>query len=566
MLGEHLEVFNPIDAGQRVTTISKLKETYRMTNEIIENLDDLAIKELCDGNEGDIDKVMEAMLQETYAVLYGNQGFVKESSFEYLNKLSSTVEETLRIENFNYFLTSVLQDFEINWHHLEWGDLLMQHMSLCVLAPRDHGKSFFFSNAYIVWKMYRYRSEKDFFNRKRKDLALSRRGFLITNEIDLGEDLMEILQTTIEEVPALREKLYPNKADHWNKRSIRCKNGARLGLKSYGGSFRGRHPGYIVVDDFLKDNVIYSETQRKKATNYFHAVIMNAILPKGQVIVVGTPFHETDLYGDLKTKVSKKGWKVFEYPGIYPDGRILWPSRYTYEDLIGKKETQGNIIFSREILVRPIVSDSSIFPFEILRRAFVGMDLYTLVKNRESFPIKFNKVVTGCDLAISASVGADYSVFTTWGIDNEDNMWLLHIWRGKGKHYLEQIAILKSINMNFQPDAIYMESNQFQDVMADMAEESGLPVFPHHTGTNKYDFKHGLPGVALLFQRAKIRFPRGDQYSIDMTDLICSEFASVTWTDKGLEGVGEHDDCPMSTWLGSLAAKHVTQGFGISFI
>lgn len=566
MIGDHLKVFNPIGTGNSVTTVSKLRETYRVSEEIIENLDDLAIKELCGGDEKDIDRIYNNIVEETYSVLYGEQGFVKESTFQYLQKLSATVEETLCIENFNYFLTSVLTEFEINWHHLEWGDFLMQYDKLCIIAARDHGKSYFFSMAFIAWKMYRYKTAKDYHNRRRLDLTRSFKGFLITYEMDLAEDLLEILKTVIEDTPVLREKLYPGKADFWAKRSIRCKNGSRLGLKSYGGSFRGRHPGYIVVDDFLKDNVIYSETQRKKSISYFHGVIMNAISSKGQVIVVGTPFHEVDLYGDLKTKVSKKGWKVFEYPAIYPNGMVLWASRYSYIDLIDKKETQGNIIFSREILCRPIVSDSSIFPYEILRRAFVGMDDFVLVKNKDSFPKKFNQIVTGCDFAISANIGADYSVFTTWGVDNEDNMWLLHIWRGKGKHYLEQIAVLKSINMNFQPDAMYMESNQFQDIMADMAEDAGLPVFPHHTGTNKYDFKHGLPGVALLFQRGKIKFPRGDQFSKDMTDLICSEFASVTWTDKGLEGVGEHDDCPMSTWLASLAAKHVTRGLGISFI
>jgi len=570
-LGNTLEIENTIKSGgtnyisgTTTPTIDKLRETYRVSQEIIENLDDLALAELCGGNGHDVDDLLAIINEETYRVLYGDGGTVKESSVNYLKKLSENIEETLRIENFNYFITSVLHEFEVNWHHLEWGDLVMHHNKLCVLAPRDHGKSYFFSNAYPLWKMYRYRAPKQNERNARPDLQISNRGFILTSDMDLSEELMEIIKANIEENDILREKLWnTERKEGWKGRSIRCKNGARLGLKSAGSKFRGRHPGWIVVDNFLSDSVIYSKTQREKATNYFHSVIMNAVLKKGQVLVVDTPFHDADTYAKLK---QKRGWKVFEYPAIFPDGKILWRNRYNFNDLMDKKEDQGNIIFSREILVRPIVSDSSIFPYDILRKAFVGMDEYTLVKNIDSFPVKFTRVVTGCDFAISANIGADYSVFGTWGIDEQENMWLLHMWRDKGKPYDEQIAVLKSINLNFNPDVIYMETNQFQMVMKNIAENEGLPVFAHNTGTNKYDFKTGLPGVAILFQRGKIKLPRGDSYSIDTTDLMCAEFASVTWTDKGLEGVGEHDDIAMMTWVSSLAAKHAITGFGVGFL
>jgi hypothetical protein len=73
--------------------------------------------------------------------------------------------------------------------------------------------------------------------------------------------------------------------------------------------------------------------------------------------------------------------------------------------------------------------------------------------------------------------------------------------------------------------------------------------------------------VALLFERNKVKFPRGDAYSRNMTDLMIAEFGSVAFTDKGkLEGVGEHDDTVMSTWLADLARKHLSAGVGIGFL
>lgn len=555
---------NPISKSkEHLTTVNKLKETYRVASEIIENLDDYAIGELYGGSDGDIDGLFNNIVEETYNVLYGGAGLVKESDFYYLDKLTKSIEETMRIENLNYFILSCIPNFEMNWHHIEWGQLLMRYPKLCIEAARDHGKSYLFSNAFPIWNMYRYRGVNDFKDNPRKDLTILERGFIVTNEMELAIDLMEIVKNTIEDNDDLARKLYPDKKDNWSKQSIKCKNGARLNLKSYGGSFRGRHPGYIIVDDFLKDNVIYSEIQRKKAIEYFHSVIMNAIVPKGHVKVVGTPFHASDLYGDLKTK---KGWKVFEYPAIFPDGKILWRNRYSFKDLMEKKETQGNLIFSRENLVRPIVSDSSIFPYELVCRSFVGMQEICLVKNRESYPKKFNRIVTGCDFAMSSSVGADYSVFMTWGITENEEMYLMHIYREKGKSYAEQMGILKTINTNFRPDVIYAENNQFQRIFIEGMDNSGMPVYPHTTGTNKYDLKFGLPGLSILFEKNKIKFPRGDEYSRNMTDLIISEFTSVTWTDKGLEGVGNHDDCCMSTWIGSCAMKHSMGSVGFGFL
>lgn len=568
LLGDSLEVYNPVSKGthNKVVTVAQLDETYATAMSIIENLDDASLGELTGGNLEDIDKVLEHILRESFYVIYGEKGYVKETDARYLEKLSSNMEETLRRANLNYFISNVLGEFQMNWHHLEWGQLIQQYNKLCIIAPRNHGKSYFFSHAYPIWKLYRYNANMI---RKGKNVADGQRGYLISNETDLVQDFLEQIKITVEENDLLREALIPADKNLWIKNSIRCKNGARLNLKSYGGSFRGRHPSWIVCDDFLKDSVIYSEVQRSKSKDYFHSVIMNAINPGGQVIVVGTPFHATDLYGDLKEKRGHNAWRVFEYPAISPQGEVLWPDRFTYDDLMEKKESQGNIIFSRENLCRPISSDSSIFPWEVLKRSMVGMHEYKLVKNIESFPRKFSRVITACDLALSASVGADYSVFTTWGIDDTyKEMWLLHFWRGRGKRYEQQISIMKTIHLNFRSDIVVIEANQFQKVMADMAAEENLPVVPHTTtAANKNDLVNGLPGLSIMFERGRIKFPTGDQFSKDVADLVLGEFANIAWTDKGIQGIGEHDDCCMSTWLGKRGVDFAGNGkFGMTFL
>ena len=108
-----------------------------------------------------------------------------------------------------------------------------------------------------------------------------------------------------------------------------------------------------------------------------------------------------------------------------------------------KKNTQGNIIFSRENLCRPITNEASIFPMEILMRSVIGMDKYTLVRNRDDFPIKFNSV---------------------WGVDDSGERWLLYMYREKGKKFYEQMQVLKGLNVRFRPDTMILEQNTFQQI------------------------------------------------------------------------------------------------------
>jgi hypothetical protein len=124
-------------------------ECLRVVDEIIDSLDDRALLELLGGNENDVDSIIDNMLKDTFGVLYTGQ---KDIDFapKYTERLSENIEETLRVNNLTYFITSVLPDFQLSYHHIEWGDLVHHHKKLCIEAARDHGKSYYFSNAYLA--------------------------------------------------------------------------------------------------------------------------------------------------------------------------------------------------------------------------------------------------------------------------------------------------------------------------------------------------------------------------------------------------------------------------------
>ncbi len=556
----------PNQGNDKLYTLDHLQDSLKLTEELIDGLDEYALAELFSGSEQDIENILEDCIQEFLSVLKSDKMPESKYSPGYLDKFGSSVQDTFRRISLNYFILDVLPDFEMNWHHVEWGNIAQLYKFFGVIASRDHGKSYFYSRAYPIWKLYRFQKRVGH-EYVKKEYALSKEGMLITAERSLGEYLLAQIKEEIEENPILSQALYPGK-EGWAGSSIRCLNGSSLFVKSYGSKMRGRHPSWIIADDFLTDSVLYSKAQRDKYIDFFNSVVMNMIVPYGQVGIIGTPFHNGDLYGYLK---GKKGWRVFEYPAIFPDGSLLWKGRHNLKNLLEKRETQGSIVFSREILCKPVTSESSIFPYEILKRSIMGMENYKLVENMHSWPNKgqFSRVVEGCDFAISASASADYTVFLTLGItyrDQVEHYWLLNVWHEKGKSYRDQKNKLKSKYANFQFDIAVLESVQMQQIFVQGAKEDGLPVEGHHTSAkSKYSLEEGLPSLALLFEQGRFHFPYGDDKSKAMVDMMFDQLAGMAWSDKGIESTTDHDDLVMGLLMAIIAARKGS-GFGFAFI
>ena len=412
-----------------------------------------------------------------------------------------------------------------------------------------HNNSFEFCYAFLLWRLYTYsrppRRELDTINNKNRKESL-----MITNERKLGRNHNEKIIAAIQNFDELKEKLNPNGKAKLGVDQVICENGAKLDIKSAMGFIRGRHVGAVAVDDFPDESSIYSKEQREKYKQIFYGAIKYVVEPYGHLVVSGTPFHVDDIYGTLRQDES---FVVFEYPAIFPDGTLLAPDRYTFEDLMKKKKTDGNIIFSQEVLVSPITDASSLFPYEILRKSVESMENIKLVSNIESYPIKFQSVAIGCDFAISGSIAADYTVFSVWGLTSTHQYYLIDLWRKKGAQHNEQVAMIKSMDQRYHPNKIICESNNFQKILADLAKDAGVRTieeFTTHKG-NKRSMKEGLPSLAALFERDEIKIPYAPGKSREVADDLMSEFNSMGFDqDKGsIESVSEHDDIVMSTYM-----------------
>lgn len=531
---------------------------------IFDYLPDEALNELLGGYDNDIENLLYSTTATIHSIV--NQDKISQVNVEFLPEFNKHFDESLRIGYYNYFKTVCLPEFDQYWRNIEWGNMVQLYDYVCVLASRTSGKSHEMSFALPLWKLYRYRKPV-WGQPNNRENALNKRGVLVTNEFSLGKELLKKINDEIISNELIAEVLRPDRVSDLGKESISTKNGALLTLKSFGSSVRGLHPGWIVVDDFLDVSALYSSAQREKFKEIFFAEILPALEPNGKIAVVGTPFSSVDLYNDLK---EDKRFVVTEYPAIFPDGRILASDRLTFKKLQEERESLGSIVFAREYLVTPISDSSTIFPWEYLNKA--KDPKLSLVMDIESYGAKMDKVMIGCDFAISAGIGADSVVFTAWGAKygDIDRYYLIGVWKKKGASHNEQVSNIISMDVRYRPNKIVAEDNGFQKILISLSQERGLNNIEPFTTTSgiKKDLYNGLPSLSALFERGQIIMPYGDENSRQVVDWLLNEFNGVTFLeDKGkLESAHGHDDGVMSSFFAITKLREDRSEFKISYV
>jgi len=546
----------------RALTIEQQKNLLSVVSNIMNYLPDSALNELLEGYEGDIDSLFVELVESANAIINQNE-IERFEKFDYLDAFNAHFEDQMRIASFNYFKISCLPDFHVDSKSIEWGNFVQLYDKVGIIASRGLGKTWEIDMALPLWRMYGYRKPKwgqqDTIENKNK-----KKGIIITNEFGLGKDILKDINTEILNNDIIAPVLKPDRLSLLGKESIETKNGALIKIRSFGSQVRGQHPGWIHLDDYLDRSALYSREQNEKFIEAFKGDIMPALEPFGKMVVVGTPFVQDDLYGHLK---KDKNFLVVEYPAVMPDGTLTSPYRLKKQKLIQERESLGSLVFSREYLVKPVSDDATIFPWEYLNRS-KNADT-SICNNIDSFSIKLDRVVIGCDFAKSGKVGADYSVFSVWGAKygqekSQDKYYLIGLWRKRGASHGEQVSRIIGMDTAFSPNKIIAESNGFQEILADMVIDRGLKnIEPSNTTswTKKNEYS-GLLSLAVLFERGQIRLPYENEESIRITDWLLGEFNMIAFDrDKGkLEATSDHDDGVMSSFfaINDLRENRVT--------
>lgn len=286
-----------------------------------------------------------------------------------------------------------------------------------------------------------------------------------------------------------------------------------------------------------------------------HSFVTNGIVSHN------TPFHGADLYADLSKNPE---YEFSRYAAITPEGKALWPGRYSLKTLLRKKSEIGPIRFTREFLCEPISDDMSLFPSYLFVGETVEQFTLTLGMPKAFWDEMGVTIFIGVDFALSSSVQADYTVIWVMGLDSYGNRWIIDIVRGKGMPYQMQLSKINELGKKYEAALVYLEANQAQRIFGDeLIRTTDLPIKLFTTGVEKNALDKGVPSLRVLLENRKFRIPRGDARSIELTNLWREEMNNFTFTEGKLQSVGSHDDTVMAAWICDQAIR--AGGFSFDF-
>lgn len=536
--------------GKDLLSVNQMNYLYNTVDRIIEDLSPKALNQLLEGYDNDIDKMLKEILTQAEKALYLGRTLDSES-LDYIENVKASMDTTLKIYSLNYFILTMLPNFRMGWRNIEWGNMTQLFPWSCYLCSRSSGKSFQWSYAFVLWRLWSYCKpvswrQNTIDNQNRKETCY------ITNNFTLAKVQVKKVREEIETNDLIAEKLNPNGKASIGETGITTETGSLLHVRGKDSMIRGLHVGAVLCDDMPDESSLYSDEQREKLKELLKGTIEPIVEPYGYFIVCGTPYSSApnELYQVLK---ADKRFYCFEYPVIFPDGRPLAPDRYTFDQILAKKEELGTIVFNREYLVVPISDSSTIFPYEYLMRSTIGMENIRFATSIDDYPIKLQRVHIGVDFAVSGNIGADYTVYSVWGIDSMKNYYLLTYYRQKGMSHNEQIDKIVQLDRLFRPNKIVCESNGFQSILSALARERGLKNIETFTTTegNKKDLYTGLPSLSAMFERGQLKCPYAVGETRQAVDLMFGEFSSITFkSDSGkLEAASGKDDVCMSCFL-----------------
>ena len=295
-----------------------------------------------------------------------------------------------------------------------------------------------------------------------------------------------------------------------------------------GGAVIGRGADIFMIDDpYSTMEDAQSETVRKKVWEWYTGSVYNRLQPGGAIVLINHRMHEDDLTGSLLAQQAAGGdtWEVVELPAVNDEGDALWPEAYPIETL---RQIQRNTLprfWSALYQQRPAPEEGDYFKRE-------WFNWYTV-------PPKHLRTYGASDYAVTAK-GGDYTVHGVCGVDAEDNLYVLDIWRSQAESHVwveqfinmvakhkplcwheEQGQIIKSlgpfIDKRMRERKVYCRREQVASV-AD--KPTRCRSFQARAAMRKVYLPHGAPWVADMLTEL-MNFPAGkhdDQ--VDMLGLV----------------------------------------------
>jgi predicted phage terminase large subunit-like protein len=464
-----------------------------------------------------------------------------------VNAVPEAVAEAAREELARRELLPFAARCFVGWQNAKHLDLiadLLQQVErgeikrLIVNLPPRHGKSLLCSSIFPAWYLGRH---------PRKNAVIT------THSAELSERNSRICRALVQDRDRwpFEAKLSGDStsASRWN-----LGEGGGVYACSVGSSITGRGADILIGDDLLHDS-LGSDGELDAAWKWFTEVAIPRLEPRGSIILIGTRFSQSDVFGRLLDGPDADKWTVVKLPAICdseddllhrPIGSALWPARMDVTELEARKREMGSRAYACQFQQNPVPLEGNLIKAEWLQYY-------------DTAPKSFEKVV--CALDAASSTTGDYSALVKIGV-SKNAFYVLDVWRDK----VEFPALLKRVvaleGETPKPSSIYCESASNAIALIQTLKQStrlpvvGVPakgskvsrVEASVTGVMEAK-KVYLPNDApwlLDFERELLSFPAGkhcdmvDAFTLALSQLSGKRMSKNFWFTFGGNGPDEH--------------------------
>jgi len=300
--------------------------------------------------------------------------------------------------------------------------------------------------------------------------------------------------------------------DAKNLREWRTQFGGGLLFGGVGSGLTGQGvSGLMVVDDPFKDRAeAESPTYRAAKWDWFNSVVFTR-LEGASVIVVHTRWNTDDLIGRL-AKMDGGPWQVINMPAIDPDGRALWPERFSADALREIEKQIGDYDFAALYQGRPRPRGAAVFG---------AAHYYDPAAPGWRDQIAGCRIVIAVDPAASASTASDYSVAAALAVKGhgaDARGWILGILRQQSTipQFVADLRAFRAMHWNAP---VYVEAVGGFKAIPQLLKDQGIEANEAPIHGDKFQ---RAQGAAAAWNQGRLLVPLGAPWLPSFLDEVQS--------------------------------------------
>lgn len=415
-----------------------------------------------------------------------------------------------------------MQDF-----HYEWHDLLNKHKFVVLFTCPELGKTQQLAIGRILWMLGK--------DPRRRYAVLSATQTAAKKVISVCKSLIESSEILHEIFPNLKRGTLWTDTSFEVDRPPGIKDPSMQAYAADGGSIQGARLDGLVIDDVLTEDNTRTAYYRDKITTWIKTSALSRLAKDAWVAFLTNVWHKDD----AAHRHEKQGWASKRYPVQSPEGKSIWPARWTEKRIEEfKTEVLGPAEFNRVMMLKSRDDTEKRFKKEWLDKCLEIGEGLSVVSSFEELCNKFPElasflkvdesilrlgglpedvmVVSGVDIAVGRRANSGNSSIFTLLSKPDFTRQILSIEAGRWSGP-EIISRIFSVHDRFR-STLFVENNAAQDFIIQWALErdaspeyqnrvKGLRIHSFTTGANKLNPFYGVESLAAEFAAGRWVIP-----------------------------------------------------------